>query len=69
MIAHLLIACGVIAVLIIYGEIRYECGYQRRIADRAQFDKLMNAALVRSIDMAEADIAARALIAQLEHHG
>ena len=32
MIAHLLIACGVIAVLIIYGEVRYESGYQRRIA-------------------------------------
>ncbi len=66
MIAHLLIACGVIAVLIIYGEVRYESGYQRRIADRKQFEGLMNAAISRSVDLAEADMAARAFVAELE---
>ncbi len=66
MIAHLFIACGVTIVLIVYGEIRYESGYQRRIADRKQFEALTNAAIARSIDLAEANLAAREFIASLE---
>ena len=66
MIAHLFIAGGVVAVMLIYGAVQYERGYQARIQDRARFEALTNAAIARSIDLAEADIAARRFIASLE---
>ncbi len=66
MIAHLFIVGGVIAVMLIYGAVQYERGYQQRIQDRARFDALTNAAIARSVDLAEADIAARRFIASLE---
>ena len=66
MIAHLLIAGAVAATMLIYGAVQYERGYQQRIQDRARFDALTNAAIARSVDLAEADIAARRFIASLE---
>ncbi len=66
MIAHFLIACGVTIVLIVYGEMRYESGYQRRIKDRETFEQLVNDRIAKSIDLAEADLAAREFIASLE---
>ena len=66
MIAHLIIAGSVAATMLIYGAVQYERGYQARIEDRARFDAMTNAAIARSIDLAEADIAARRFIASLE---
>ncbi len=66
MIAHLLIAGGVVAVLIVYGEIRYESGYQRRIKDRETFEHLVNERIAKSVDLAGAGLAAREFIASLE---
>ena len=66
MIAHLFIVGGVIAVMLIYGAVQYERGYQRRIEDRARFEAMTNAAIARSVDLAEADIAAKRFIADLE---
>ena len=66
MIAHLLIAGVEAAFVILFGAVQYERGYQARIADRARFDALMNEAISRSIDLAEADIAAKRFIADLE---
>ena len=66
MIAHLLIAGAVAATMLIYGAIQYERGYQRRIEDRARFERMMNEAISRSVDLAEADIAAKRFIADLE---
>ncbi len=66
MIAHLLIAGGVAATMLLYGAIQYERGYQRRIVDRARFERMMNEAISRSVDLAEADIAAKRFIADLE---
>ena len=66
MIAHLFIAGGVVAVMLIYGAVQYERGYQRRIEDRARFEAMTNAAIARSVDLAEADIAAKRFIADLE---
>ncbi len=66
MIAHLLIAGSVAATMLVYGTIQYERGYQARIVDRARFDAMMNDAIARSIDLAEADIAAKRFIASLE---
>ena len=66
MIAHLLIAGGVAATMLLYGAIQYERGYQRRIEDRARFEAMTNAAIARSVDLAEADIAAKRFIADLE---
>ena len=66
MIAHLLIAGAVAAAMLIYGAIQYERGYQRRIEDRARFESMTNEAISRSIDLAEADIAAKRFIAEME---
>ena len=66
MIAYLLIASGVAVTMLVYGAVQYERGYQQRIQDRARFDAMTNAAIARSIDLAEADIAARRFIASLE---
>ena len=66
MIAYLLIAGGVAVTMLVYGAVQYERGYQQRIQDRARFDAMTNAAIARSIDLAEADIAARRFIASLE---
>ncbi len=52
--------------MLVYGTIQYERGYQARIVDRARFDAMMNDAIARSIDLAEADIAAKRFIASLE---
>lgn len=52
--------------MLVYGAVQYERGYQQRIQDRARFDAMTNAAIARSIDLAEADIAARRFIASLE---
>ena len=66
MIAHLLIAGAVAATMLVYGAIQYERGYQARIVDRVRFESMMNEAISRSIDLAEADIAAKRFIAELE---
>ena len=66
MIAHLLIAGAEAAFVILFGAVQYERGYQARIADRARFEQMANAAIARSIDLAEADIAAREFIAEME---
>ena len=66
MIAHLLIGGVEAAFGILFGAIQYERGYQARIVDRARFDALMNEAIARSLDLAEADIAARRFIAEQE---
>ena len=66
MIAYLVIAGGVAATMLLYGAIQYERGYQRRIVDRARFERMMNEAISRSVDLAEADIAAKRFIADLE---
>ena len=66
MIAHLLIAGVEAAFVILFGAVQYERGYQARIVDRARFDALMNAAISRSIDLAEADIAAKRFVAEME---
>ena len=66
MIAHLLIAGVEAAFVILFGAVQYERGYQARIVDRARFERLTNAAIARSVDLAEADIAAKRFIADLE---
>ena len=52
--------------MLIYGAVQYERGYQARIEDRARFEAMTNAAIARSVDLAEADIAAKRFIADLE---
>ena len=66
MIAHLLIAGGVAATMLIYGAVQFERGYQRALAERARFDIMAAKAISRSVDLAEADIAAKRFIASLE---
>ena len=66
MIAHLLIAGVEAAFMVLFGAVQYERGYQARIQDRARFEAMTNAAIARSIDLAEADIAARRFIAEQE---
>ncbi len=66
MIAHLLIAGVEAAFMVLFGAVQYERGYQARIVDRARFERLTNAAIARSLDLAEADIAARRFIAEQE---
>ena len=67
MIAHLLIAGVEAAFVILFGAVQYERGYQARIVDRVRFESMMNEAISRSIDLAEADIAAKRFIAETEH--
>ena len=66
MIAHLLIAGVEAAFVILFGAVQYERGYQARVHDRARFEAMTNAAIARSVDLAEADIAAKRFIADLE---